>query len=145
MKAMLIGCAKYDLTHCGMVEYCLYLMPFPPEKTLRQLLAHDRKHTIARLHRTSTMPSLHIDGSRHGRHPTQNRPLLYLSFGDKHTSMQRGVHNNVQIAEMVRDESAALRKAAVYRDLHVQMSKNLFKAEGRNLARNMQCGLFFLA
>jgi hypothetical protein len=45
-----------------------------------------------------------IDRTRHGGHPPEERPVEYLGFCNEDTGMKCGQDDDVQVAEVVRDD-----------------------------------------
>src|SRR5271170_3795081 len=85
-----------------------------------QTSVHHHLHPPPCLERRAPMSPRHINRPRHRRHPTHHRPALHLRLRDKHTRLQRREHDDIHIAQMVRDDRTLLRKSTGYTDVNPQ-------------------------
>src|ERR1700761_2206839 len=76
----------------------------------RQTSVHCCLHTLARLHRRSAMSPRNVNRPRHRRHPSHHRPACDLSLRNKHAWMNRRIHHDVQVAQVIRDHHSPFRK-----------------------------------
>lgn len=68
----------------------------------------------------ASVAALDVDRTRHRRHPAEDRIAGNLCLGDEDAGIQSRVDHDIQVALVVGDDRAMLRKAANDFDLHIE-------------------------